>query len=67
MAYAIDKRIVRTSESKADEVARIHKRWTLARVSACRYCGAPMILHDARYCTDTREQIEEEDDCGERD
>lgn len=67
MAYAIDKRFKAVAESKASEVARIHARWTQGHVSACRYCGAPMILHDPRYCRETREQIEQEANCGKRD
>lgn len=66
MAYAIDKRFTHTSESKADEVQRIYARWTRARVNACRQCGIPLILHDARYCAEAREQIEREANCANR-
>ena len=64
MAYAIDKRFTRTSESKADEVARVHTRWSKAGVSACRYCGAPLVIHSESECRATRAQIEKEANCG---
>lgn len=67
MAYVIDKRITHTSESKADETKRIWTRWTEHGVSACRYCGAPMILHDPSYCRETRVQMSEEENCEQAD
>ena len=63
MAYAIAKRFSRTSESKSDEVHRIWERWTAHRVSACRYCGAPLVIHSESECRATRREIEQEANC----
>lgn len=67
MAYAIDKRIKRVAESKEAEVSRTHRRWTEAGVSACRYCGAPIIIHSESECRATRLEIEREANCGTSD
>ena len=61
MAYAIAKRFTRDRETRSDEVRRIHERWSAANVSACRYCGCPLILHDRAYCEQTQAQIAEEE------
>ena len=63
MAYAIAKQFTRDSESKADEVTRIHERWTEHGVHACRYCGAPLVIHSESECRATRLEIEREANC----
>lgn len=50
-------------ESTSAEVQRIWTRWTRGNVSACRYCGAPMILHSQSECERTQARIEEEHEC----